>query len=873
MDLFSDAVVEGYDVPDLLRILDEAVTGTPTGSIDNLNNVIVKTTTKMDNLGDAVTPGARTTVGQALDDSAELTYENVFRNIDDFKRVYNSPERASLISIFRRGAKNTFKRISETRAAAKAKNAPIEIEGNLYDLVGGTVINGRFRPHYVIHPTGLWAYLKGTSTGTKILLGWILVMGPWFTIDNSQFWVYLLRRADIISDLWGDQWDDNVVRRKDAYFALMNAPCTEQYQAQYVAALTGMRTLLDGADPIPEDKIEHAKYVLSVLYGFDIGDPKAAIKAEYEIDYAAWKEWYFQVTQTCFDPLQPPDGFDLTQFYDDVMYNVKIENVVDGDTFDVSSDDIMWPHGIPLRVRTLGVNTPEGGALHYLIRRLTTPGGTEERHNADITLYGVIGTWTTTQLWHALVTLRLDTDDIYGEHNRPIVVIEKGGVDIGEKDLRMGFGPVFFYSPNARMSDIIRDGKTRQQIYLEAEDEARTANIGVWPFFLECSCWFDKSTYALDDNAILYYANAPVDSEFKLINPSGVTTYSDVVSGSGNVTKKLDKVGPWRLTLVKAGEECSAQDTATVTLCPVPVASFTVSSNSIDVGEWVQFTDTSTVVAGYPITSWLWNFGDGTTSTETNPLHQFNSPCDPCTVRLTVTNVCGSDYDEDTIIVKSVIPTGTLTIKAYKAEDLTELSATVSVDDVDKGNTPVSLTLPAGPHTVRVEEGEYNACYSVIHDDHFSVGSPPKCVISVNVVANQTLVAEVHMTNVRAVMFNSDPGYATVYLKPYGAEDSEYVQITAYESLPVGDYMIKFQKPGYDTLEAWITLTETRVTCNIVTSAMGACYTEPLLVVPIPPPGLYAYAFLVIGYLKESIGPFFPVTFDSYPVGASVFVD
>jgi PKD repeat protein len=53
----------------------------------------------------------------------------------------------------------------------------------------------------------------------------------------------------------------------------------------------------------------------------------------------------------------------------------------------------------------------------------------------------------------------------------------------------------------------------------------------------------------------------------------------------------------------------------------------------------VEFTDTS---YGNP-TSWLWNFGDGYTSTEQNPIHDFVSRGKPYTVTLTVTNAYGSD--------------------------------------------------------------------------------------------------------------------------------------------------------------------------------------------------------------------------------------
>jgi len=43
-------------------------------------------------------------------------------------------------------------------------------------------------------------------------------------------------------------------------------------------------------------------------------------------------------------------------------------------------------------------------------------------------------------------------------------------------------------------------------------------------------------------------------------------------------------------------------------------------------------------------TSWLWDFGDGSTSTEQNPVHTYESE-GSFTVKLTATNSAGSDTE------------------------------------------------------------------------------------------------------------------------------------------------------------------------------------------------------------------------------------
>ena len=53
------------------------------------------------------------------------------------------------------------------------------------------------------------------------------------------------------------------------------------------------------------------------------------------------------------------------------------------------------------------------------------------------------------------------------------------------------------------------------------------------------------------------------------------------------------------------------------------------------------------------ITSWSWNFGDGSVSSEQSPSHAYVFPGD-YTVRLTVEGPGGTDYAEKTVTVEAV---------------------------------------------------------------------------------------------------------------------------------------------------------------------------------------------------------------------------
>ncbi len=71
---------------------------------------------------------------------------------------------------------------------------------------------------------------------------------------------------------------------------------------------------------------------------------------------------------------------------------------------------------------------------------------------------------------------------------------------------------------------------------------------------------------------------------------------------------------------------------------PAPVAGLTADKRSAAVNEAIRFTEQSTG----EVTSYSWDFGDGTTSTEQNPSHTYLKKGN-YTASLTVSNKAGSD--------------------------------------------------------------------------------------------------------------------------------------------------------------------------------------------------------------------------------------
>jgi PKD repeat protein len=108
-----------------------------------------------------------------------------------------------------------------------------------------------------------------------------------------------------------------------------------------------------------------------------------------------------------------------------------------------------------------------------------------------------------------------------------------------------------------------------------------------------------------------------------------------------------------------------------------PVASFAFSGNrTIEPYDMaplaVQFTDTS---ANSP-TSWLWSFGDGSTSRSQNPAHTYTN-AGTYTVMLTVTNAAGSNttiMKSGLIITANSVPATTTTVSPDQTPATTQSS-------------------------------------------------------------------------------------------------------------------------------------------------------------------------------------------------------
>ncbi|MES2592332.1 MAG: PKD domain-containing protein [Bacteroidota bacterium] len=126
-----------------------------------------------------------------------------------------------------------------------------------------------------------------------------------------------------------------------------------------------------------------------------------------------------------------------------------------------------------------------------------------------------------------------------------------------------------------------------------------------------------------------------------------------------------------------------------------PVAAFTDSVLSIGCGVTnMQFTDQST---GVSINAWEWDFGDGASATQQNPMHAYTLPA-TYTVSLVTTNIAGCT---DTVVNSVVVPGPTGTFSFTPTAGCPPLTPTFTA----VSSTAISYTWDFGDGTVVTTPG------------------------------------------------------------------------------------------------------------------------------------------------------------------------
>lgn len=181
--------------------------------------------------------------------------------------------------------------------------------------------------------------------------------------------------------------------------------------------------------------------------------------------------------------------------------------------------------------------------------------------------------------------------------------------------------------------------------------------------------------------------------------------------GDGNTSTAQDPshtysaVGTYNVCLI-TGSQCGADTTcqSVIINCVPPSAGFSSATSNDSV---VNFTNT----ASNNTTAWLWDFGDGGTSTDPNPTHIYQAP-GVYTICQTVTNSCGTDSTCSTITITCANPSSGFTAQLTNSQaDFTDNSILATSYSWDFGDGATSTD--QNPTHVYSSSGVFQVCLTV----------------------------------------------------------------------------------------------------------------------------------------------------------------
>ena len=170
-------------------------------------------------------------------------------------------------------------------------------------------------------------------------------------------------------------------------------------------------------------------------------------------------------------------------------------------------------------------------------------------------------------------------------------------------------------------------------------------------------------------------------------------------SNERNPNHTYDSAGTYTavLTVTDSGG-LRAVSSRTITVRPrneLPTAGFEVSPAEPKAGQGVSFTDTSTDSDGR-VVSWSWDFGDGSTSNEAEPVHVYSSPGN-YTVTLTVRDDKGGEDTIKASILVEKAPETTTTPKETETRTETPSRTESQTDAPEAVTTPGTETSRPSP--------------------------------------------------------------------------------------------------------------------------------------------------------------------------------
>jgi len=197
----------------------------------------------------------------------------------------------------------------------------------------------------------------------------------------------------------------------------------------------------------------------------------------------------------------------------------------------------------------------------------------------------------------------------------------------------------------------------------------------------------------------LFSCNVPETVVFtNTSSGSGALNYQWDFGDGGNSTAtdpshSYTAAGTYSVTLTATdpvGCSASATQSNYITVVDSVVADFSASTTNACVNQAVQFSDQSNPAPA----SWLWNFGDGNTSTIQNPSHTYTTP-GTYTVRLIISY---NGNCSDTLLLTNYITVSDVPVVNFAADDAIgcQIPFTVNFTDNTTGTGPFTYSWSFG---------------------------------------------------------------------------------------------------------------------------------------------------------------------------------
>jgi PKD repeat protein len=190
-------------------------------------------------------------------------------------------------------------------------------------------------------------------------------------------------------------------------------------------------------------------------------------------------------------------------------------------------------------------------------------------------------------------------------------------------------------------------------------------------------------------------------------------------SSSQNPTHTYYTAGIYTVSLTTTSNNgCSNSSVKTLTISATPAVSFTASA--VCQGVFTQFSDSSTIATGNTISSWIWNFGDGSPADSAqNPAHIYTNGGN-YNVILSVTSTSGCVGKDTVTILVNPLPVANFSAPYVCLGSVTPFtnqstisSGTIASYSWDFGNfTPVIHS--QSPNYVYVSAGTFNVSLIVV---------------------------------------------------------------------------------------------------------------------------------------------------------------